>query len=156
MPNVKNWVFNPLVPILAGAELARVLVTSADNWATAGKEPILKLYSNDPPITPDIALGDLTECAFTGYANVPQDGPLVVRLGPNGTPMLFSFVNSFAMGATPTVFDQATGLYLVDATELILLGVQRFDDPFPFDEENDFIGVQVQYQFPGWESLLLP
>jgi hypothetical protein len=94
-------------------------------------------------------LADLTECAFSGYAEVILS--LTQFLSPSGIQMLVALdPATFTAGNPLTVPGQAVGYYLVNEGETDLICVEKFADVFPVDDIGDRIEVTVRLPFPGW------
>ena len=87
------------------------------------------LYQNDVTPDRDTVLGDLTECAFTGYAtrDVPvADFTLTGVVAHVGGIQALPVANTNASGGAVTVY----GYFITDETDAILLAVAR-DDAAP-------------------------
>ena len=149
MANIKNVIGRPVVTVDGQRVIAGTLVDGANDWTAANKPPHMHLYANDPPIIPAMVLADLEEVAGSGYAEVSLDS-LSGAVDEDGVPVLQNdFSADFELTALDTLFG-ATGYYITDEAGDSLIGVERFDDPFPFDEVGDKIVITPRILLPGF------
>ena len=82
--------------------------------------PIVHLCNNTPTITPDSAVGDFVETAFTGYVAVSNPTFSAVLRPDRGTVAVVA--NALFTCSGTAVTDVITGYYVTDTTGAILYG----------------------------------
>jgi hypothetical protein len=139
--NTLNVLGNPIITDNGMSLIFGVLLDGSAAWDSGTTPPVLHLYAEDVPLTPQTVLADLTEAAFSGYATVPMDA-LVNSLNVDGIPTMENLTLAVFEAAVPlTLEGQAAGYYWTDADGTKLLAVERFDALFPVDEQEDRIAI---------------
>jgi hypothetical protein len=149
MPNVLNIIGNPIITRLGAAAILTNQINVAANWSNAVKPLLLKLYQNDPPLTVETELAELVESTFTDYSGAFQFLNVVQLFDPDDKPILQGDVIQEIAGDPLVLPGQATGYYLVDEDETVLIAVERFAEVFPFDQAGDMVSVLPQIRLGG-------
>lgn len=148
MANVLDVIGNPIVTDAGVNALQAAAVDNAITWKTGILPPKLKLYSNDPSLSPQTILDDLVEAAYTGYAEELLDS-LVASLDPGDVAAMQNDPVSFVAPNPLTVPGTVTGYYWVDDAETTLIAVERFPDPFAMNGVGDTINITPRLRMPG-------
>ena len=147
--NLLNVLGNPILTDDGVSLIFAVLLDGTAAWDAGTTPPLLHLYADDVPLTPQTVLADLTEAAFSGYATVPMDA-LVDSLNVDGVPILENLTAAVFEGAIPlTVPATIAGYYWTDADNTKLLAVERFDQLFAMDEQEDRIAITARLVLRG-------
>jgi len=149
MSNIKNVVGKPTVVADGMRVISQTLIDGANDWTSGNSPPVVHLYSNDPPITPALVLGDLVECAFSGYAEVSLDSLTAANDGDDVPILQNDFLAQFELTAADTL-DSATGYFITDQAGDSLIGAERFDEGFGFDDIGDQVNLTPVIKMPGY------
>lgn len=125
--------------VLGNALLAALSARPAAALLTA---PNVHLMTNVPAITPDMAIGSLTEAAYTGYATVALPavaGPVREDDAIQSVIATVNFVAPSPLTTTATI----TGYYITDSTNAILYGAELFETPVPMVHPFDFLDLDI-------------
>lgn len=136
-----------------------VLVPNAEWLAwlaalTAASAPLngakLHLYKVLVALSGNTALGDLTECDFTGYAASSAITWGTPFFKPDGTAVVTGDLKSFVVGSSPTVLNTVYGWYVTQATPTSLLLARQFDTPVILTQAAQ--GIEVIPCYPTYLS----
>jgi hypothetical protein len=92
---------------------------------TAPSNLLLKLYTNDEVIDEDSVIGDLTECAVTGYGEKTLTGANWTVATVIGVTSATFAKQTFTLSASCTIY----GWYIVNNAKTALMAGKRFDVP---------------------------
>jgi len=149
LATILNVTGDPIICDNGMSQVAAALTTLASSWEATEDPPKLKLYKNDPALTPQTVLGDLTECDFTGYSEVLLDD-MVAALTVDDVPVMQGAAVAAFVGGDPlTVPGQAVGYYIVNNAEDALIAVERFQETFAVDEPGDTINITARILLHG-------
>jgi len=116
----------------------------------------LKLIKATIALTPGMVAADLTaiECDFTGYVAktltaLPAPYPDLVRGGVSWTQP----TQTFAVGATPTVFNDVFGGWMEDSGGLLLQAF-LFNAAIPMQAVGDALALELSPNFFGPGNLI--
>jgi hypothetical protein len=152
MPALKNWTGNPYQTRAGAEQVATGLQNPLASFKTAVNAPALMLYSNNLVVGEGTVVGDLTPCAYTGYAS-PLTTPIVLT-DSNGNFMLSeASPTSFTAGAIGTP-DVAYGWALLDGITGDLMAVENFDAPFHFAATGDQIDLAWRFYIMGHSPII--
>lgn len=128
------------------------------DWSTVMATAVLGLYSNNIGFDWLRAIGDLTEAAYTGYAEIATLG--TVTVGPYQDPLADEIYYKLAMasmGKCTALPETEYGAFVADSGKTLVYGMLVFDTPmgvtvgatprvnvlFPFGEGTQLSGSEL-------------
>lgn len=102
----------------------------------------LKLGKTNVSITQDTILADLTVCDFTGYADLTLTAIGTPFLDPTNGTVTLTAAHTFAVGATPTIFNDVFNWWIVDSAGVLLCAGQ-FTNQIPMQRLGDALPIQI-------------
>lgn len=103
------------------------------------------LYKNNFVPVPGMDLTSLVEADFTGYAAGSAVTWGTPGFLPGGPAVVTGNLQTFTVGATPTVFNTIYGYYMVDVAGTGLLFARQFDAPIVLSGPAQIIDVIPSY-----------
>lgn len=110
------------------------------------------LFKTNVTPSPGMALGDLVEADFTGYAASAAITWAPAGFLPDGTAAVAGDAKTFAVGATPTVLNTIYGWYVTDGAGTTLLFARKLDAAVVLSAAGQFLIVIPVY--PAFGSVV--
>lgn len=102
----------------------------------------LHLFQDAPAITPEIVIGDLVECDFTGYATSSAIVWGAAHYLPTDlSPVVNGDVKPFTTGDPATLLNTVKGWYVTDGAGTVLLAARQFDAEIILSGPSQGFGV---------------
>lgn len=130
-----------VIPQTEWEAMLNALVAATAPW-NGGK---IHLFKNNFTPSPTMAIGDLTEADFTGYAASSAVTWAAAAYLPDGTAVVVGDSKTFQVGATPTILNTVYGWYLTDAAGTTLIFARRFDTPVVLSAAHQILTILPAY-----------
>lgn len=128
------------------------LLTALVTWAGAAPfTPLhVRLFQNNFTPSPNMVVGDLVECTFTGYA-----ASTVIVWNPvgdddTGNALVIGDQKLFAATGS-AIGNMAFGYYVTDAAGTVVYWAERFATPKSFDSAGDQLAVVPTFDLANQE-----